>query len=89
MLAIYIVINSILNTYAEQNHHSIKWEEVSVVDRARTTKELLVKEAIHIRLNHRCHLRHVQAGINPLLMDFKLRALLRVAKLIWTLRARI
>ena len=27
-------------------------EEVSVTDRARTAKELLVKEAIHIRLNH-------------------------------------
>ena len=26
------------------------WEEVSVVDRARTTKELLVKDAIHIDL---------------------------------------
>ena len=38
--------------HALKNHHSIKWEEVSVVDRARTTKELLVKEAIHIRLNH-------------------------------------
>ena len=31
-----------------KNHHPNKWEEVSVVDRARTAKELPVKEAIHI-----------------------------------------
>ena len=34
-----------------KNHHPIKWEEVLVVDRARTAKELLAKEAIHICLN--------------------------------------
>ena len=28
----------------------IKWEETTVVDQARTPKELLLKEAIHIRL---------------------------------------
>ena len=31
-------------------HHPIKWEETIVVDQARTPKELLLKEAIHIRL---------------------------------------
>ena len=34
------------------NHHPIKWEEVSVIDQTRAAKELLVKEAIYIRLNH-------------------------------------
>ena len=43
---------SALAEHAWMNHHPIKWEEVSVIDRARTAKELLVKEAIHIRLNH-------------------------------------
>ena len=28
----------------------IRWEETAVVDQARTPKELLLKEAIHIRL---------------------------------------
>ena len=41
---------SALAEHASKNHHPIKWEDVSVVDRARTAKELLV-EAIHIRLN--------------------------------------
>ena len=39
---------SALAEHTWQYHHSIKWEEVSVVDWARTAKELLVKEAIHI-----------------------------------------
>ena len=39
---------SALAEHTWQYHHPIKWEEVSVVDRARTAKELLVKEAIHI-----------------------------------------
>ena len=39
---------SALVEHAWKNHHPIKWEEVSVVDWARTAKELLVKEAIHI-----------------------------------------
>ena len=43
---------SALAEHARMNHHPIKWEEVSVVDRARTAKELLMKETIHIRLNH-------------------------------------
>ena len=41
---------SALAEHAWTNHHPIKWEEV--IDRARTAKELLVKEAIHIRLNY-------------------------------------
>ena len=32
------------------SHHPMKWEETTVVDQARTPKELLLKEAIHIRL---------------------------------------
>ena len=43
---------SALAEHAWKNHRPIKWEEVSVIDWARTVKELLVKEAIHIRLNH-------------------------------------
>ena len=43
---------SALAEHAWMNHHPIKWEEVSVIDQARTAKEFLVKEAIHIRLNH-------------------------------------
>ena len=43
---------SALAEHAWKNHHPIKWEEASVVDRVRTAKELLVKEAIHIRLNY-------------------------------------
>ena len=41
-----------LAEHAWTNHNPFKWEEVSVIDRARTAKELLVEEAIHIRLNH-------------------------------------
>lgn len=33
--------------HAWKNHHPIKWEEACVVDLARTSKELLVKEHIH------------------------------------------
>ena len=40
---------SALVEHAWTNHHPIKWEEVSVIDRAMTVKELLVKEAIHNR----------------------------------------
>ena len=43
---------SALAEHAWKNHHPIKWEKVSMVDWARTAKELLVKEAIHILLNH-------------------------------------
>ena len=43
---------SALAEHAWKNHHPIKWEEVSVVDRARIAKELLIKEAIHFGLNH-------------------------------------
>ena len=39
---------SALAEHTWKNHHPIKWEEVSVVDRARTAKELLVKEVIDI-----------------------------------------
>ena len=42
---------SALAEHTWKNHHPIKWEEVLVVDRARTAKELLAKEAIHICLN--------------------------------------
>ena len=38
--------------HAWKNHHPIKWEEATVIDQARTNKELLLKEAIHIRLQH-------------------------------------
>ena len=34
-----------------ENHHPIKWEGVTVIDCARTTKELLLKEAIYISLH--------------------------------------
>ena len=44
--------NSALAEQTLKNYHPIKWEEVSVVDRAKTAKELLVKEAIHIWLSH-------------------------------------
>ena len=43
---------SALAGHAWKNHHPIKWQEVSMVDWARTSKELLVKEAINIGLNH-------------------------------------
>ena len=33
-----------------ENHHSIRWEEISVVDRARRQGELLLKEALHIQM---------------------------------------
>ncbi len=37
-----------LGEHTYKNHHPIKWEEVLAADRARTAKELLAKEAIHI-----------------------------------------
>ena len=43
---------SALAEHAWENHHPIKWEEATVIDQARTHKELLLKEAIHIRLQH-------------------------------------
>ena len=39
---------SALGEHAWKNHHSIKWQEVSVVDRTSTAKELLGKEAIYL-----------------------------------------
>ena len=37
--------------HAWESHHPIEWEETTVVDQARTPiKELLLKEAIHMRL---------------------------------------
>ena len=44
---------SALAEHAWESYHPIKWEETTVVDQARThnsPKELLLKEAIHIRL---------------------------------------
>ena len=41
---------SALAEHAWERHHPIKWEKTTVVDQARTPKELLLKEAIHIRL---------------------------------------
>ena len=41
---------SALAEHARESHHPIKWEETTVVDQARTPKELLLKEVIHIRL---------------------------------------
>ena len=43
---------SALAEHAWENHHPIEWEETTVIDQARTSKELMLKEAIHIRLNH-------------------------------------
>ena len=42
--------NSALAEHAWENHDPVKWEEITVVDQARSPKELLLKEAIHIRL---------------------------------------
>ena len=42
---------SALAEHAWENHHPIRWEETTVIDQARTPKELMLKEAIHIRLN--------------------------------------
>ena len=41
---------SALAEHAWESHHTIKWEETTMVDQARTPKELLLKEAIHFRL---------------------------------------
>ncbi len=43
---------SALAEHAWENRHPIKWEEATVTDQARTLKELLLKETIHIRLQH-------------------------------------
>ena len=43
---------SALAEHARENHHPIKREEATVIGQARTHKELLLKEAIHIRLQH-------------------------------------
>ena len=32
------------------NHHPIKWEDTSVVEQVRRSKELMLKEALHIQL---------------------------------------
>ena len=39
-----------LAEHALETHHPIKWEETAVNDQAKTPKELLLKEAIHIQL---------------------------------------
>ena len=39
---------SALAEHAWESHHPINWEGITVVDQARTPKELLLKEAIHI-----------------------------------------
>ena len=44
------VEKSALAEHAWDSHHLIRWEETTVIDQARTPKELLLKEAIHIRL---------------------------------------
>ena len=36
--------------HAWKDHHTIKWDEATVVDIARHPKELLLKEAIHIQM---------------------------------------
>ena len=41
---------SALEEHAWESHRPIKWEETTVVDQARTSKELLLKEAIHTQL---------------------------------------
>ena len=41
---------SALAEHAWESHHPIKWEETTVVDQARSPKELLMKEANHTRL---------------------------------------
>ena len=41
---------SALAEHAWENHHPIRWEETSVVDRARRQGELLLKEALHIQM---------------------------------------
>ena len=46
------VEKSALAEHAWKEHHPIKWEEAAVIDQARTPKELLLKEAIHIWLQH-------------------------------------
>ena len=36
--------------HAWKNHHTIRWEETTVVNMARHPNELLLKEAIHINM---------------------------------------
>ncbi len=36
--------------HAWQQHHTIKWEEVRVIDRASKNHELKIKEALHIQM---------------------------------------
>ena len=49
--------------HAWENGHPIKWEEASVVDHARRSGELLVKEALHIRLTSRDELFNRDDGL--------------------------
>lgn len=44
---------SAIAEHAWENCHPIKWEEASVIDHARRSGELLVKEALHIQLTSR------------------------------------
>ena len=44
------LVKSALAVHALEGHRPIKWEETTVADQARTPKELLLKEAIKIRL---------------------------------------
>ena len=60
---------SALAEHAWKKHHPIKWEEVSVVDRARTAKELLVKEVIDIWLNHPSSLNRDRGLELPWILD--------------------
>ena len=39
-----------LAEHAWENHHPNKWEETTVVDQAKSLKELVLKKAIHIWL---------------------------------------
>ena len=52
---------SALAEHAWENHHPIKWEGVTEIDCARTTKQLLLKEAIHI-----CCIAQVSTGMKAL-----------------------
>ena len=45
-----VLEKSVLAQHSWENHQPIKWEETTVVDQARSPKQLLLKEAIHIRL---------------------------------------
>ena len=41
---------SAIAEHSWKEHHPIRWEETSIVDQARTPKELLLKEALHIQM---------------------------------------